>query len=54
MSGNGWQERRQLPSWINGGNGVFGLEELPDASETNGGCEKIKKIVDLLGAERMV
>ena len=54
MSGNSWQERRQLPSWINGGNGVFWTREPPDASETNGGCEKIKKIVDLLGVERMV
>ena len=54
MSGNSWQERRQLPSWINGGNGVFWTREPPDASETNGGCEKIKKIVDLLGVKRMV
>ena len=54
MSGNSWQERSQLPSWINGGNGVFWTREPPDASETNGGCEKIKKIVDLLGVKRMV
>ena len=54
MSGNSWQERSRLPSWINGGDGVFWTREPPDASETNGGCDKIKKIVDLLGVKRMV
>lgn len=54
MSGNSWQERSQLPSWINGGDGVFWTREPPNASETNGGCDKIKEIVDLLGVKRMV
>ena len=54
MSGNSWQERSRLPSWINGGDGVFWTREPPDASETNGGCDKIKEIVDLLGVKRMV
>jgi hypothetical protein len=54
MSRNSWQERSRLPSWINGGDGVFWTREPPDASETNGGCDKIKEIVDLLGVKRMV
>jgi len=54
MSGNNWQERSQLPGWINGGDGVFWTREPPDASETNGGCDKIKEIVEMLGVKRMV
>ena len=54
MSGNNWQERSQLPGWINGGDGVFWTREPPDASEINGGCDKIKEIVEMLGVKRMV
>jgi hypothetical protein len=43
-----------LPRWIESAEGVFWTREPPDATNANGGCEKIKQIVDFLDAKRLV